>query len=159
MLTGDAATGDDEGSGRIDAAQLALHVPDLARRRVFACGPNDFVEAARVLAAAHAVAFDSESFSPPRIVDDTDTSGDVQITLAASQRVLIVARGSSLLEGLEAAGIVPASGCRMGICNTCACGKRAGTTRHLHTSALEHEPVTALRLCVNRAATDLILDL
>ena len=159
MLTGDAATGDDEGSGRIDAAQLALHVPDLARRRVFACGPNDFVEAARVLAAAHAVAFDSESFSPPRIVDDTDTSGDVQITLAASQRVLIVARGSSLLEGLEAAGIVPASGCRMGICNTCACGKRAGTTRHLHTGALEHEPVTALRLCVNRAATALILDL
>ena len=25
--------------------------------------------------------------------------------------------------------------------------------------ALEHEPVTALRLCVNRAASDLVLDL
>jgi ferredoxin len=46
---------------------------------------------------------------------------------------------------MEAAGVTPPSGCRMGICNTCACGKRAGSTRHLHTGALEHEPVTALR--------------
>jgi stearoyl-CoA 9-desaturase NADPH oxidoreductase len=47
----------------------------------------------------------------------------------------------------------------MGICNTCACGKRAGTTRHLHTGTIEHEPVSALRLCVNSANSDLILDL
>lgn len=159
MLTGDAATADDEGIGRIDAAQLALHAPDLASRRVFACGPNDFVETARALAAPHAIAFDSEAFTPPRSTDDTDANGDVQIILAASQRVLRVPKGGSLLEGLEAAGLSPAHGCRMGICNTCACGKRSGTTRHLHTGDVEHEPVTALRLCVNRAATDLILDL
>lgn len=160
LLTGDAATAHDEGTGRIDATQLARHVSGLASRRVYACGPNDFVEAARALAAPHALAFDSEAFSPPRIAaDDTDTSGDVQITLAASQRVLTLPRGSSLLEGLEAAGLSPAHGCRMGICNTCACGKRSGSTRHLHTGDVEHEPVTALRLCVHRASTDLVLDL
>lgn len=159
LLTGEAANAPDEGQGRIDAAQLAQHVPDLARRRVLACGPGEFVEAARAFAAPQAQAFDSESFTPPRIADDTDTDGDVQVTLAASQRVLTLARGSSLLEALEAAGLSPAHGCRMGICNTCACGKRAGSTRHLHTGALEREPVTALRLCVNRAASDLVLDL
>ena len=159
LLTGEAASANDESEGRIDAAQLALHAPDIAQRRVLACGSSDFVEAARALAAPQALVFDSEAFTPPRIVDDSDASGSVQITLAASQRVLTLPRGSSLLEALEAAGLSPAHGCRMGICNTCACGKRSGSTRHLHTGALEHEPVTALRLCVNRAASDLVLDL
>jgi len=159
MLTGEAASASDEGEGRIDAAQLASHAPDIAARRVLACGPREFVEAARTLAQPQARTFDSESFTPPRITDDSDASGNVQVTLAASQRVLTLPRGSSLLEALEAAGLAPAHGCRMGICNTCACGKQLGSTRHLHTSALEHEPVTALRLCVNRAASDLVLDL
>ena len=159
ILTGDAATAQDEGEGRIDAAQLALHVPDIGTRHVFACGSSGFVEAARALAETQAITFYSEAFTPPRCNDDSDISGSVQVTLSASQRVLTLPRGSSLLDALEAAGLSPASGCRMGICNTCACGKRAGTTRHLHSGALEHEPVTALRLCVNRAASDLVLDL
>jgi ferredoxin-NADP reductase len=159
LLTGDAAEAHDEGFGRIDAAQLASHVPGLASRRVFACGPNDFVEAARVLAASHARGFDSEAFTAPRIAAGSDTSGSVRVTLAVSRRVLDVPCGSALLDALEAAGLSPAHGCRMGICNTCACGKPSGTTRHLHTGELEHEPVTALRLCVNRAASDLTLDL
>ena len=158
-LTGEAAIAHDESEGRIDAAHLASHVPDLAGRRVFACGPSDFVDAARALAQPQALAFDSEAFTPPRIVDHSDTGGSVQVTLATSQRVLTLPRNSSLLEALEAAGLAPAHGCRMGICNTCACGKRSGSTRHLQTGALEHEPVTALRLCVNRAASDLVLDL
>jgi len=159
FLTGDAASSNDEGQGRIDAAQLACLVPDIAQRSVMACGPNDFVEAARSLAGSQAVAFDSEAFTAPRIADHGDTTGSVQVTLARSGRVLALPRGASLLEALEAAGVTPPSGCRMGICNTCACGKRAGITRHLHTGALEHEPATALRLCVNRAASDLVLDL
>ena len=159
LLTGEAASASDEGEGRIDAAQLASFVSDIAQRRVLACGPGDFVEAARSLAGPQARNFDSEAFTPPRIADDNDIDGSVQVTLAASQRVLTLPRGSSLLEALEAAGLAPAHGCRMGICNTCACGKRSGSTRHLQTGALEHEPVTALRLCVNRAASDLVLDL
>ena len=161
FLTGDAASSNDEGEGegRIDAEKLALHAPDIAQRRVLACGPGEFVEATRALAASQSLGFESEAFTPPRIVDDSDASGNVQVTLAASQRVLTLPRNSSLLEALEAAGLSPAHGCRMGICNTCACGKRSGSTRHLQTGALEHEPVTALRLCVNRAASDLVLDL
>lgn len=144
--------------GRIDAASLSASAPDLHQRRVFACGPDGFVAAARTLAAERAVAFHAEAFTPPRVDRDVE-SGSVQLTLAASGRVLTVPRGESLLTALEAAGIKPASGCRMGICNTCACGKRAGSTRHLHTGDVQHEPVSALRLCVNSARSDLILDL
>ena len=159
LLTGEAAAAADEGEGRIDVAQIAALIPDLAQRRVFSCGPGAFVAAARTLVAPNARAFHSEAFTPPPIVDDSDAAGTVQVTLAASQRTLTLPRGGSLLVALEAAGLKPASGCRMGICNSCACGKRSGSTRHLHTGELQHEPVSALRLCVNRAASDLVLDL
>ncbi len=157
----DAATCD-VSHGRIDAASLSMLAPDLHQRRVFACGPDGFVAAARALAADRAIAFQSEAFTPPpRAVfeEDGEAPGHVRITLANSGRTLDVPRGASLLTALEDAGLKPASGCRMGICNTCACGKRAGTTRHLHTGDIEHEPVSALRLCVNSAGSDLILDL
>jgi ferredoxin-NADP reductase len=128
FLTGDAASSNDEGEGRIDAAQLASHVPDLASRRVFACGPNDFVEAARSLAAPHARGFDSEAFTAPRIADDSDTTGKrAGHAGGAAQRVLTVPRGASAAGGAGSGRrVARASGCRMGICNTCACGKRIG---------------------------------
>lgn len=159
--TGDTKVGDFR-HGRIDAQSLSMLAPDLHQRRVFACGPDGFVAAARALAADRAVAFRSEAFTPPpRVVfeDEAEAPGQVRITLANSGRTLDVPRGTSLLTALEDAGLKPASGCRMGICNTCACGKRAGSTRHLHTGDIEHEPVSALRLCVNSAGSDLILDL
>jgi ferredoxin-NADP reductase len=83
LLTGDAASVTDEGEGRIHAAQLVSHrAGSRIERRVMACGPNEFVEAARVLTASHALAFDSEAFTAPRITDDIDTTGSVQVTLA-----------------------------------------------------------------------------
>ena len=159
LLTGEAAAAADEGEGRIDVARLASLVPDLDQRRVYACGPGEFAAAARALGAPTARTFECEAFTRPRTVEDSDDAGTVQVTLAASQRTLTLPRGGSLLDALEAAGLKPASGCRMGICNSCACSKRSGSTRHLHTGELQHEPVSALRLCVNRATSDLILDL
>ena len=111
----------------------------------------------RALLGERAPTFQAEAFTPPpRLVEE---GGTVRVTLAASGRTLEVARGQSLLIALEEAGVKPASGCRMGICNTCACGKRSGTTRQLHTGDVQHEPVSALRLCVHGAASDLVLDL
>lgn len=159
LLTRDDAS-PDLGHGRIDAAQLSAFAPDLHQRRVFACGPDGFVAAARALTKERAVAFQAEAFTPPPRIADADADlGEVTLTLALSGRTLDVPRGVSLLTALEAAGLKPASGCRMGICNTCACGKRAGTTRHLHTGDVEHEPASALRLCVNSARSDLTLEL
>ena len=130
---------------------------DAASGDVYACGPGGYVEQVRALVASGARSFHAEAFTPPpRTVVE---GGTVQVTLARSGRTLTVPRGEPLLAALEAAGLRPASACRMGICNTCACGKRSGTTRHLHTDAVQHEPVSALRLCVNGAGSDLVLDL
>jgi ferredoxin-NADP reductase len=157
VLTREVGLGEGEHTGRIDAAMLSSLVPDIAQRGVYACGPGGFVDSARALAAGQARSFAAEAFTPPpRVIEE---SGHVEVTLAASGRTLSVPRGQSLLTALEGQGLKLASGCRMGICNTCACGKVSGTTRHLHTGDAIGEPVSALRLCVNAAASDLVLDL
>lgn len=156
VLTRETDTGA-EASGRLSEALIETLVDDLSSRQVFACGPGGFVDTARELLSSTAKSFHAEAFSPPpRVIED---SGSVQVTLAASGRTLTLPRGKSLLTALEAEGFKPASGCRMGICNTCACGKSSGVTRHLHTGELGHDPVSALKLCISSASTDLVLDL
>ncbi|KFN45786.1 ferredoxin reductase [Arenimonas metalli] len=155
LLTRDRAAAGDEAAGRLDAVQLAPWLD--ASAHVLACGPAGFVETAAALIATRAASFAAESFSPP-VFESTDT-GTVELTLARSGRTLAVPRGQPLLDALEAAGLSPAHGCRRGLCNSCACGKSAGSTRHLLTGELEHEPVSALRLCVSSARSDLVLDL
>lgn len=157
LLTRDTAAFADEAEGRMDAALLSLHVGDVADMQVMACGPGGFVETARGLLASRAAVFHAEAFTAPpvTVVDE----GEVDIRLQRSGRTLRVARGESLLVALEQHGLKPPSGCRMGICNTCACGKSAGSTRHLPSGELAHEPTQALKLCIHSAATDLELDL
>ena len=146
-----------ESSGRIERALVDSLLDDADKRHVFACGPGGFVDIARSLFSTSAPTFHAEAFTPPpRVVED---SGNVRVTLAASGRTLTLARGQSLLTALEAEGLKPASGCRMGICNTCACGKSSGTTRNLNTGDLAGEPVSALKLCISSAVSDLVLDL
>lgn len=157
VLTREPARLADEYEGRITAELLADLVPVLPGRRVMACGPGGFVETARALLDGRALSFQAEAFTAPEMpVVDT---GEVDVTLARSGRVLKVSRGQPLLAALEAHGVRPPSGCRMGICNTCACGKSAGSVRHLPSGALDHEPVQALKLCIHGAATDMTLDL
>jgi ferredoxin-NADP reductase len=147
----------DELSGRISAELLQKLVPDLRQYHVYSCGPAGFVAAARELAGSQAKNFQSEAFTP--LTFNIQATGTVRVELTASQRVLEIPVGQSLLSALEAEGVNPAYGCRIGICNTCACGKRAGTTQNLNSGEQSSEPTSALRLCVSRACTDLTLDL
>jgi ferredoxin-NADP reductase len=155
LLTRDRAAAGDEVEGRLDAGLLAPWLD--ANAHVLACGPTGFVQTASTLLAGRTASCAAESFSPP-VFENNDT-GTVELTLARSGRTLEVPRGQALLDALEAAGLTPAHGCRRGLCNTCACGKPAGSTRHLLTGEVEHEPVSALRLCVSSARSDLVLDL
>ena len=142
-----------EGDARLDAAHLDPLLPE--GTQVYACGPGGFVERARTLAGSNA--FLGEAFSLPAA--ESDDTGSVAVTLAKSGRIVQVPRGQALLPALEAAGLRPAHGCRMGICNTCACGKSAGATRHLPSGEVDPEAASALRLCIHAATTDLVLDL
>lgn len=141
---------------RIDALPLdGLDVP--AGRDVLACGPAGFVATAQARLAGLVARFQGEAFSSPAI--PADDEGEVEVQLTRSGKRLRVPRARSLLEGLEAAGLRPKHGCRMGICNTCVCTRQSGATRHLHDGRREAEPDAAVRLCVSAPSTDLSLDL
>ena len=157
QLTREAAQAADEGEGRLDAVLLSTLIDSAKGLQVMACGPGGFVEQARNLLESTAHSFQAEAFSLPPL--EHSETGTVQVRLAKRGVTLQLARGQSLLTALEAEGIKPASGCRMGICNTCSCAKASGSTRHLPTGALEHESSTALKLCISSAVTDLELDL
>jgi ferredoxin-NADP reductase len=129
----------------------------LADAQVMACGPGGFVDAARARLDGQVAALQFEAFTPP-VLPDAET-GTVRVELRRSGRTLELPRGTSLLQALEAEGLRPASGCRMGICNTCVCGKASGVTRHTLTGEYAAEPATQVKLCVNSASTDLILEL
>ena len=158
VLTQEAQCLSSEHTERLNAKLLATLVPDLAQRRVYACGPAGFVDTARLLSADHALSFMGEAFTPPAAAI-SDATGTVRINLALSGRTLEVPTGQALLPALEALGLSLPSGCRMGICNTCSCPKQTGITQNLHTGDKEDTPTLALRLCVSRACTDLTLDL
>ncbi len=143
-------------SARVDAHDF-MAVDGLARARALACGPGGFVEAARQRLQGQVAHFESEAFSQPLLPDVEE--GTVQVELLRSGRTLTVPRGQALLAALEAEGLQPASGCRMGICNTCVCGKVSGITRHTLTGEYADEPSTPLKLCVSSASTDLALEL
>ncbi len=152
LLTRDATNPDP----RIDALPLDA-IAALDQRRVLACGPGGFVQAARTRLQGQVAGFDGEAFSTPVLVALED--GEVAVHLARSGRTLQLPRGSSLLEGLEAQGIKPKHGCRMGICNSCACTRQSGSTRHLLTGDYSSEPSSQVRLCVSAPSTELTLDL
>lgn len=156
-LTGDAATRSDEFAGRPQLEALSSRLPDLASRRVYACGPDGFVNALREMLGSSVQSFDAEAFTPPPLVEST--LGTVRVHLLRSDRVLELPSGSALLPALEAQGLRPAHGCRMGLCNSCACDKRSGTTQNLVSGLSDSEANPALRLCVSRPLSDLTLDL
>jgi len=153
VLTRDSADADQ--GERLQAAHLAGLAE--AGATVLACGPAGFVATARELAAATGAGFLGEAFSLPEA--DAVSGAPVRVTLARSRRELVVPAGQTLLTALEAQGLKPASGCRMGICNTCACGKLEGTSEDARTGERQHEPSLALRICISSARSDLVLDL
>ncbi len=156
-LTRQQAAGAYEIAGRASAELLNALAPELQATATYACGPSDFVQSLAGLVGERAYSFAAEAFTPA--ARPMAATGTVRVTLAASQRVLELPAGQPLLTALEAQGITPPSGCRMGICNTCACGKLSGTSQNLNTGSTSFEPESALRICISAATSDLVLDL
>jgi ferredoxin-NADP reductase len=156
-----ALTREDDGRGafaaRVGETELATLVSQLEQRTVFACGPHGFVQSARAQLEGRVQRFDAEAFTPPQALPGE--TGTVEVRLSRSGRTLTVPRDRPLLQALEEQGVRPASGCRMGLCNTCACSKREGITRDTQTNARSAEPDATVRICISAAATDLTLDL
>ena len=131
-------------------------IENLSNSTVYVCGPSGFVNTAEQL-FSNARVLKTEAFSLTPII--SDDVGTIQVTLSKSQKTVSIPKGQSILVGLEQQNIQPIHGCRMGICNKCACNKSQGSTKNQVTGAENSEPGNLLKICVNSAQTDLTIDL
>jgi ferredoxin len=67
--------------------------------------------------------------------------------------------GATILEQAEAAGLSPAYGCRMGVCNTCAVKKLHGAVRHVISGEVCADTDETIKVCVNVPVGDVAVDL
>jgi len=145
-----------------DEARFATLVPDFAQRATFLCGPAPVMDRVGALydQAGAAQLLTREAFvSAPADLASVAPGEPVQVQLLRSQRSVVARGGGSLLEQLERAGERPNNGCRVGICHTCRCTKRAGTVQNMLTGEVSSDPDQPIQLCITRAHTDLELDL
>ena len=78
-----------------------------------------------------------------------------RVHCSKTEQVFTASARSSLLGEAEAAGLRPATGCRIGICKTCQCTKRSGTGENLRTGEISSEPDELIQLCISVARSPL----
>ena len=98
----------------------------------------------------------TETFTPPTLAVTDAVQGTLRL-LQSSREVPLA--GGSLLEQVEAAGLQPELGCRMGICHTCTCRKTAGAIRDMRSGAISDEEDEDIQLCVSVPAGDVALEI
>ena len=125
---------------------------------VYACGPSGFAATAETL-FKHVASIQTEAFSLSQFDTDATDTGFINVILTQSNKTLAIPKGQSILSSLEQQGIKPKHGCRMGTCNKCACSKVQGSTKNLLNGSANHEPSQLLKICVNSAQSDLVIDL
>lgn len=134
----------------------AASIAQIEQSTVYACGPSGFVQKAEQIfekaALLHTEAFSMTPISSADI-------GFVNITLTQSNKVLTIPKGQSILASLEQQNLKPKHGCRMGICNKCACNKVEGSTQNMVNGTQNTEPGNLLKICINSAQSDLVIDL
>jgi len=150
----------DDEHGGFDEDRLAALVPDFAARTTLLCGPAGLMDRVeRMWARAGATAWlQREQFGAPPLTVPPP-GAPVTVRLTASARTVAAAGPGTLLEQLERAGERPASGCRIGICQTCKCRKKTGVVENLRTGAISSDPDEDIQLCISRARSDLELGL
>jgi stearoyl-CoA 9-desaturase NADPH oxidoreductase len=144
-----------QGDARLNQAQVE-QCTGLSETTVYACGPSGFVTTVETLFVS-AAQLKTEAFSLSELASDEE--GFIQVTLTQSNQTISIPKGQSILVGLEQQNIKPKHGCRMGICNKCACNKVEGATKNLVNGTQNKEPGNLLKICVNSAQSDLVIDL
>ncbi|WP_347455128.1 FAD-binding oxidoreductase [Acinetobacter thermotolerans] len=130
-------------------------VPDYEQREIYACGAAGMMKAAQRIANKLSVksSFHSEYFQI--VVDEKVKAQPVQFLRSHRE----FEATSTILESAEQAGLRPANGCRMGICNTCSCTKVSGSVKNILTGEIDHENNTPIKLCISQAVSPVVINL
>ena len=136
-------------AGRFHVDHLKHLGIDASDTRTYVCGPAGLIASVRDtyddLGAGDELR--AEYFKVPKVdLNAADATGT--ITFDASGRTADNS-GATILEQAEAAGLEPAFGCRMGVCNTCAVKKLHGAARHVVSGEVQADTDQTLKICVH----------
>ena len=151
----------DGSAGAFSPEVLAQHVPDLAERSTWMCGPAGFMDAVSTYWDVQGVAsaLFSERFVGAPLLPSTAPGTPVQVAFATSGITFITRGTEPLLVQAERAGLSPKHGCRIGICRSCQCVKTSGTVENLQTGEVSSASNELIRLCISTARSDVALAL
>lgn len=139
-------------------ADLDELCPDWQERAAYVCGPAEMLDAAKELwhdaDAGHHLTI--ERFTP--VVAVGGGEGGL-VTFEKSDKEYEADGDTTLLEAAEDAGVVMPSGCRMGICHTCATPLLGGQVRDIRTGEVHGEEGQTIQTCVSTAAGPVHLDI
>ena len=161
---------DDAANGGFDEARLAAAVPDFAERATFLCGPPGLMERVERMwhDAGASARLPRERFAaPPRKRatprSDGDDGGAPAPRSPSRSRAPVAPSPSPPARRCSRRSSVPASGrrngCRIGICHTCKCTKRAGTVENLLPAPSPSQPDEEIQLCISVPRSDVELGL
>ena len=136
-------------AGRFHVDHLKHLGVDAGDTLTYVCGPAGLIASVRdtydELGAAEQLR--AEYFKVPTVdLNAADATGT--LTFDASGTTADNS-GSTILEQAEAAGLQPAFGCRMGVCNTCAIKKLHGAARHVVSGEISADTDQTLKICVH----------
>jgi ferredoxin-NADP reductase len=163
ILTDEPGAGDLDGF--VDVAQLAAIDASWQEAEAYVCGPAPLMAALTEIYAKHEVSarLHTEAFALTQVLAEAGSVGGVVRFGTGSTAVVastaVSSDGRTLLEQAEAAGLRPASGCRMGICHTCACPLRGGTVKDIVSGELTSSVGADIRICVSVPVGDVDIDL
>lgn len=141
-------------TGRFEIEHLKQLGIDLGSTLTYVCGPAGLIESVKntYTEVGAQDQLRMEFFKVPSVnLDAADATG----TLSFDDSTLEVPNdGRTILEQAEAAGLKPAYGCRMGVCNTCAIKKKHGAVRHVITGEVHASTDETIKICVNTPVGD-----
>lgn len=151
-------------TGRLRREIVEKEVEHPGESTFFLCGPPQLMELGRVLLREMGVdssqvlqeSFGGAVAGEPR----SATDGSLEIKFARSAAVCKAAPDQTVLESAERNGVLIPSGCRMGICGTCATKLLSGRVQMASAEALNDERRAQgfILPCVSQPLGDLTLD-
>lgn len=145
---------DAEISGRFHIDHLKHLGVDPSSTLTYVCGPAGLIGTLRdtyeELGAADQLRL--EYFKVPTVdLDAADATG----TLSFDDSGIDADNdGRTILQQAEAAGLAPAYGCRMGVCNTCVVKKKHGAVRNVVSGEVRANTDESIKICVNSPVGD-----
>lgn len=141
-------------TGRFTIEHLQHLGIDPADTLTYACGPAGLIATVRDT-YADLCASDQlrmEYFKVPTVdpalleQNAAEATGTLEFDVSGTQ---IANTGGTILEQAEVAGLTPAYGCRMGVCNTCAVKKLGGAVRHVVSGEIKASTDETVKICVH----------